>query len=66
MEDTEGPIALIMVPTRELGIQVYNEVRRFAKVLDLRVCALAAFLRWLRADALSLRCSVCACMAVLR
>lgn len=36
----EGPIALLVVPTRELAIQIYGEARRFAKVSGLRcVCA---------------------------
>ena len=28
----DGPIGLIMVPTRELAMQVYREVSKFAKV----------------------------------
>ena len=36
----DGPIALVMTPTRELAMQTYNECRKFAKVLKLRVvCA---------------------------
>lgn len=36
----DGPIALVMTPTRELAMQTYNECRKFAKVLNLRVvCA---------------------------
>lgn len=35
----EGPIALIMSPTRELAIQIYKNCRPFAKLMDLRaVC----------------------------
>eukprot|EP00668_Euglena_longa_P014557 GGOE01018547.1.p1 GENE.GGOE01018547.1~~GGOE01018547.1.p1 ORF type:complete len:1045 (+),score=350.73 GGOE01018547.1:57-3191(+) len=33
-----GPIALVLVPTRELAMQVAAECRKFAKVVDLRVC----------------------------
>nr|WJH19576.1 Probable ATP-dependent RNA helicase DDX46 [Euglena gracilis] len=33
-----GPIALVLVPTRELATQVAAECRKFAKVVDLRVC----------------------------
>jgi ATP-dependent RNA helicase DDX46/PRP5 len=36
----EGPIALIMAPTRELVVQIGKEVKKFAGHLDLRhVCA---------------------------
>lgn len=36
----EGPIALLIGPTRELAIQIYNETRRFARATGLRcVCA---------------------------
>jgi ATP-dependent RNA helicase DDX46/PRP5 len=36
----EGPIAIVMTPTRELAVQIYNECRKFAKILNLEVvCA---------------------------
>ena len=36
----EGPIAIVMTPTRELAVQIYNECRRFAKIISLEVvCA---------------------------
>lgn len=35
----EGPIALIMVPTRELAGQVYSTVKLFGKVMNIRVAA---------------------------
>ena len=36
----EGPIALILVPTRELALQIYTEVRRYCKVYNIEtVCA---------------------------
>lgn len=39
LEYEEGPVALIMTPTRELAIQIYNECKRFCKSLRLRpVC----------------------------
>jgi ATP-dependent RNA helicase DDX46/PRP5 len=37
---TEGPVALVMSPTRELAMQIYLEAFRFARPLGLRVvCA---------------------------
>lgn len=39
LEDTDGPIALIMTPTRELCMQIGKECRKFTKALNLRaVC----------------------------
>lgn len=40
LSPTEGPIALIMTPTRELAMQIHGEAVRFSKALGLRsVCA---------------------------
>lgn len=37
---TEGPVTLIMTPTRELAMQIYGECHRFGRPLGLRtVCA---------------------------
>jgi len=33
----EGPISIIMSPTRELAMQIYREAKPFLKVLNLRV-----------------------------
>lgn len=37
LEQMEGPIAMIMTPTRELATQIYKEGRPFFKALNLRV-----------------------------
>ncbi|KAK2865305.1 pre-mRNA processing RNA-helicase [Arthroderma sp. PD_2] len=40
LENMEGPISLIMTPTRELATQIHKECRPFLKALNLRaVCA---------------------------
>ncbi|KAJ1984612.1 pre-mRNA processing RNA-helicase [Dimargaris cristalligena] len=40
LESGEGPIALIMTPTRELAVQIHRECKWFAKALGLRaLCA---------------------------
>ena len=39
LEKTEGPVAVIMTPTRELAIQITKDCKKFAKHLKLRtVC----------------------------
>lgn len=39
LEEAEGPIAIIMTPTRELCMQIGKDIRRFSKPLGLRaVC----------------------------
>lgn len=37
LEPDDGPIAIIMTPTRELATQIAKEARRFTRLLDLRV-----------------------------
>lgn len=40
IENGEGPISIIMTPTRELAVQIHRECKPFLKVLGLRaVCA---------------------------
>jgi ATP-dependent RNA helicase DDX46/PRP5 len=40
LEQMEGPIALVMTPTRELAVQIHRECKPFLKALNLRVCTL--------------------------
>jgi len=40
LESGEGPIGLIIAPTRELSVQIYHETKRFAKPCGLRVAAI--------------------------
>src|SRR6266567_1069713 len=37
LEQMEGPIIVIMTPTRELAVQIHRECKPFLKVLGLRV-----------------------------
>lgn len=37
LEESEGPIAVIMTPTRELALQIAKECKKFSKQLGLRV-----------------------------
>ncbi|CAG08808.1 unnamed protein product, partial [Tetraodon nigroviridis] len=37
LEESEGPIAVIMTPTRELALQITKECKKFSKPLGLRV-----------------------------
>lgn len=37
LESQEGPISLIMTPTRELAVQIFKECKPFLKALNLRV-----------------------------
>lgn len=47
VEPGEGPIGLILAPTRELALQIYNEARRFARVYDVRVlCVYGGGFKW--------------------
>jgi len=37
LEAMEGPIAIIMTPTRELAVQIHRDCKPFLKALNLRV-----------------------------
>jgi len=37
LEQMEGPLAIVMTPTRELAVQIHRECKPFLKVLNLRV-----------------------------
>ncbi|XP_043925167.1 probable ATP-dependent RNA helicase DDX46 [Protopterus annectens] len=37
LEESEGPLAVILTPTRELALQITKECKKFSKVLGLRV-----------------------------
>lgn len=39
IRDTDGPIALIMTPTRELAVQIHRDCKPFLKMLGLRAVA---------------------------
>ena len=38
LEQMEGPMAVVMTPTRELAVQIHKDCKAFLKVLNLRVC----------------------------
>jgi superfamily II DNA/RNA helicase len=33
----DGPVSLVIAPTRELAIQIYSEIKKFCKLLNLTV-----------------------------
>ena len=45
LEQMEGPIAVIMTPTRELAVQIHKECKPFLRVLNLRVSSFCSNLR---------------------
>jgi ATP-dependent RNA helicase DDX46/PRP5 len=46
LEQMEGPMAIVMTPTRELAVQIHRECKPFLKVLNLRVRLLSNHLHF--------------------
>jgi superfamily II DNA/RNA helicase len=42
LEQMEGPIAIVMTPTRELAVQIHRDCKPFLKVMNLRVSFIVA------------------------
>lgn len=40
MQIGDGPIGVVLSPTRELAAQIYSEAKKFAKAFSIRVCAI--------------------------
>lgn len=45
LDSQDGPIALVMTPTRELAVQIFKECKPFLKALNLRVSPIVASYR---------------------
>lgn len=41
LEQMEGPVAVVMTPTRELAVQIHRECKPFLRVLNLRVSTIS-------------------------
>lgn len=49
----DGPIAVILAPTRELSLQIYNEAKRFGKIYNINVvCCYGGGSKWEQSKAL--------------
>uniref|UniRef100_A0A7S3LTS7 RNA helicase n=2 Tax=Aplanochytrium stocchinoi TaxID=215587 RepID=A0A7S3LTS7_9STRA len=59
LEKGEGPIAVVLAPTRELAHQIYVETRRYAKIFGCKVCAIYGGVnKWEQIKALRQLCEV--------
>ncbi|OQR68645.1 ATP-dependent RNA helicase DDX42-like [Tropilaelaps mercedesae] len=54
LKEGDGPIGLILAPTRELAMQIYIEAKKFAKVYNVNVaCCFGGVSKWEQTKALS-------------
>ncbi|KAM3724357.1 ATP-dependent RNA helicase [Dirofilaria immitis] len=54
LKEGDGPISLVVVPTRELALQVYQEAKRYCKVYNINVvCAYGGGSKWEQQNALT-------------
>lgn len=55
LQPGDGPIAVILAPTRELSLQIYNEAKKFGKVYNVNVvCCYGGGSKWEQSKALEL------------
>ncbi|XP_037934208.1 ATP-dependent RNA helicase DDX42-like [Teleopsis dalmanni] len=53
LREGDGPIGLILAPTRELSLQIYNEAKKFGKVYNINVvCCYGGGSKWEQSKAL--------------
>ena len=59
LRDGDGPIGVILAPTRELAHQIYVETKKFAKPQGLRMCAVyGGVTKWEQVKTLSTGCEI--------